>query len=505
MATLARVFHRFVPSGAIVLSVLSLAYFAMGIVRNRVFANTYGAGAELDAYNAAFRIPEIALDVLVAAGLTAPFVPIFSSLRRDREDDANDFGRTVLTGVVGVMGIASIVLFVAAPWLGERVGSSFDAATQDLYVQLMRINCVAQVMFAASIAIGEILVANRRFVFYALAPILYTTGIVLGTVLFAGTYGVIATAWGAVAGAAAHLGIRVAGSLRTSFRIRPMWRIHTPAVREFVRLMIPRMVSHPIEPLMFTYFTVLAASLGVGSVSSVNFAADYQVVPVSLIGISFSLAVFPTLSAAYAAGERATFSSLLRRNLAAIATLTILAAIALYVLSGTLVSVLLGGGKFDADDVTRTSAVVAAFALSVPFDALAYPLSRGLYATHDTIRQVAASFVGLGVVVVASQTAGGHGRDPRHPTRVRGRDGHQGPAAGVLPHAADARSVAGQISDALTVGTTMMYLPSRSGYRPSGRFHFRKFRTISLPSWKVPGGSDGPQMLESRGYQGSRM
>ena len=55
----------------------------MGIVRNRVFANTYGAGAELDAYNAAFRIPEIALDVLVAAGLTAPFVPIYSSLRHD--------------------------------------------------------------------------------------------------------------------------------------------------------------------------------------------------------------------------------------------------------------------------------------------------------------------------------------------------------------------------------------------------------------------------------------
>ena len=69
---------RFVPRGAIVLSVLSFAYFAMGIVRNRVFANTYGAGAELDAYNAAFRIPEIALDVLVAAGLTAPFVPIFT-------------------------------------------------------------------------------------------------------------------------------------------------------------------------------------------------------------------------------------------------------------------------------------------------------------------------------------------------------------------------------------------------------------------------------------------
>ena len=71
-------------------------------------------------------------------------------------------------------------------------------------------------------------------------------------------------------------------------------------------------------------------------------------------------------------------------------------------LSGTLVHVLLGGGKFTAEDVAVTSAVVAAFALSVPFDALAYPLSRGLYATHDTLRQVLASFAGLGAVVLAT-------------------------------------------------------------------------------------------------------
>jgi putative peptidoglycan lipid II flippase len=182
-----------------------------------------------------------------------------------------------------------------------------------------------------------------------------------------------------------------------------MLRVRTAAFREFIRLMIPRMVSHPIEPLMFTYFTVLAASITVGGVTAVNFAADYQVVPVSLIGISFSLAIFPTLSAAYADRDRGAFTSLLGRNLLVIGALTTLAAVALFVLSGTLVEVLLGGGAFDADDVAQTSAVVAAFALSVPFDALAYPLSRGLYATHDTIRQVAASFAGLGVVIVASQ------------------------------------------------------------------------------------------------------
>ena len=394
---------RVFPRGAILLSVLSLGYFATGIIRNRVFANTYGAGAELDAYNAAFRIPEIALDVLVAAGLTAPFVPIYSRLRHDDGDEpANDFGRTVLTGAVGLMAIASVGIFIAAPWLAGVIAEGFDPATQDLYVQLLRINCLAQVMFAASIALGEVLVAHRRFLFYALAPILYTTGIIVGTVLFAARFGIVASAWGAVAGAAAHLAIRAIGTSRTSFRIRPAFAIRTAAFREFLRLMVPRMFSVAIDPLTITYFTRVAAGLGVGAVSSLNFGLDYQVLPVSLIGVSFSLAVFPLLSAAYADADRSTFSAILGRNLMTIAVLTVLAAVALFVFSGTLVHVLLGGGKFTAEDVAATSSVVAAFALSVPFDALAYPLSRGLYATHDTLRQVLASFAGLGAVVAAT-------------------------------------------------------------------------------------------------------
>lgn len=398
-------FDRVFPRGAIVLSVLSLAYFAMGIIRNRVFANTYGAGAELDAYNAAFRIPEIALDVLVAAGLTAPFVPIYSSLRHDRGDEpANDFGRTVLTGALLIMMIASTGLFLLAPWLAGVVGAGFDPATRGLYIGLLRINCLAQILFAISMVLGEILVAHRRFAFYALAPILYTAGIIVATVLFSDRFGVAASAWGAVAGAVAHLAIRAIGTRRTSFRIRPAFAVRTDAFREFVRLMLPRMASVPIEPLTQTYFTIIAAGLGVGGVSSLNFALDYQALPVSLIGISFSLAIFPVLSAAFADRDGAGFRRVLVRNVATIAVLTTAAAVGLFVLSGTLVHLLLGGGKFGPEDVARTSAVVAVFAFSIPFDALAYPLSRGLYATHDTLRQVAASFAGLVTVIAVTQS-----------------------------------------------------------------------------------------------------
>ena len=191
--------------------------------------------------------------------------------------------------------------------------------------------------------------------------------------------------------------------------------------------MIPRMISHPIEPAIFTFFTALASTIAVGGVSSINFALDYQVVPVSLIGIAFSLAVFPTLSAAYAdRDQRRVPRRSSTRNVVTIGALTTLAAIALFIGSGILVEVLLGGGEFGPEDVARTSAIVAAFAISVPFDALAYPLSRGLYATHDTIRQVVASFAGFGVGARRLDSARAEPRAAGDPARIRARDGGQG-------------------------------------------------------------------------------
>lgn len=407
MTLLRRILDRVFPRGALILSVLSLGYFAMGVIRNKALASTFGAGAELDAYNAAFKIPEIALDVLVAGALTAPFVPIFNGLRQRDQAEAHDFARTVLTVAVLVMSLVILGLFLVAPATVDFVANGFDAPTRALYVDLFRLMCVTPVLFAASIAIGEVLVAHQRFLFYALAPILYTGGIVVGTVLFGHRYGIHATALGAVGGAVAHLAIRTIGLLRTPFRIRPRLHVRTPAFREFARLMIPRMVSQPIDPLTLTFFTNLAASIGVGAVSSFNFASDYQVVPVSLIGASFSLAVFPTLAAAFAAGDGVMFRRILGRNLVTIGGLTVLAAIALALAAHQLVELLLGGGAFGPSEVDRTATVLTAYALSIPLDSLSYPLARALYATHNTILQVVASIAGVITIVVVGSSLSG--------------------------------------------------------------------------------------------------
>ncbi len=392
------------PRGALILSALTFGGYAMGLVRDRMFARTFGAGPELDAYNAAFVLPELALDVLVAGGLVAPFVPLFVGLKSEADEDARAFGRTILTLAVTVMGVAGALLFVFAPQTVAVIAPGFADDQRALYTGLFRVMCVTSVIFAGSIVLGEILVAERRFVTYGLAPLLYNGGIVAGTALLADRIGIYAAAVGAVVGALAHLGIRLVGIRRTSFRPRPSFALRTRGVGAFIRLMIPKMVSHPIEPLTFLYFTALASTLLPGSVSSVSFARNFQSVPVSLIGASFAIAAFPALSLAAATGDRRGFGRVFGTNLATIGLLSTGAAVGLFLLGGLAIRILLGGGAFDEEDVARTTSVLAVFAISVPLESLTHLLSRGLYATRNTLLPTLASLAGFVTIVIVGQT-----------------------------------------------------------------------------------------------------
>jgi putative peptidoglycan lipid II flippase len=375
----------------------------MGLVRDRMFARTFGAGTELDAYNAAFVLPELLLDVLVEAGLAAPFIPIFLQLRsQDDGAEGDRFARTILTGAVTIMGIAAVLMFAFAEATTSFIAPGFAGAQRDLYVVLFRVMLVTPILFAASLTLGQVLLAEQRFFWYGIAPLLYNGGIIIGTIAFSDALGIYGPAIGAVIGATIHLGSRFIGLRGSAFRIGFEWHVRTPDVREFVRLMLPKMVSHPVEPMTFLFFTAVASTLTPGSVTAVSFARNFQSVPVSLVGIAFALAVFPALSVAHATGDRARFLRLLGTNALSITVITVAGAIALAVAGELAIRILLGGGAFDEEDVTLTAVTLAAFAVSIPFESLSHLLSRAIYATRHTILQVLASLAGLGITVAAT-------------------------------------------------------------------------------------------------------
>ena len=395
---------RFIPEGAALLSVLIFGSYLLGLVRDRIFARTFGAGPELDAYNAAFVLPELLLDVLVEAGLAAPFIPIFLKLRSEADGrEADRFARTILTGAVTIMGTAAIVLFLLAEQTTALIAPGFGPDQRALYVDLFRVMLVTPILFAASLTLGQVLLAEQRFFWYGIAPLLYNAGIIVGTVAFSDRLGIFGPAIGAVIGAVLHLASRFPGLRFSAFRIGLSSAFRMPAIRAFVRLMLPKSVSHPVEPLTFLFFTSVATTLAAGSVTAISFARNFQSVPVSLVGVAFALAVFPALSTAHAEGDRSRFKRLLRANLFSIGGLTLAAAIGLAVVGGLAIRVLLGGGAFDDEDVALTSSVLAAFAISIPFESLSHLLSRAIYATRHTLLQVLASLAGLGVTVLATQ------------------------------------------------------------------------------------------------------
>jgi putative peptidoglycan lipid II flippase len=395
------ILDRFVPAGGVLLSVLLFGSYVMGLLRDRIFARTFGAGAELDAYNAAFILPELTLDVLVASGLAAPFIPIFLQLRRDSDDAAIEFGQSIFTGALLVMGGAAVLLFAFAPQTASFIAPGFDAAQRDLYVNLFRLMLVTPILFAASLTLGEVLLAERRMLAYGSAPLLYNGGIIVGTLLLSAPFGIFGAAVGAVLGAALHLGIRVWGLRRSTYRVRLRFR-DSPSVRSFLRLMLPKMASHPVEPMTFLFFTAVATGLGAGSVSAVSFARNFQSVPVTVIGVALALAAFPALSAAWAAADRSRFLRELSRDLLTVTVLTGVAGVVLFVVAELVINVFLGGGAFDAEDVALTGGTLAAFAISVPFESLTHLLSRAIYATRHTMLQVLASLAAFAVTVAAT-------------------------------------------------------------------------------------------------------
>ena len=400
IATIRERLTAILPRGVILLSALTFVSYVMGLVRDRTFARTFGAGSELDVYNAALVLPELTLDVLVVAGLSSAFVPIFARIKHDGGDTTQDFARTVMTASVLIMLVVVGILFVLAPETVNIVAPGFDEAQRAEYTQLFRVMCVTAVIFAASFALGEMLVVRQRFLTYGLAPVMYNTGIVLGTVLLSPSLGIMGAAIGTVIGALMHLGVRAIEITRTDFRYRPSLALRTDGFRQYLRLAVPKAIAQPIEPLTFLFFTSVASTFAAGSISAVSFARNFQSVPVALIGVAFAVTAFPVMSAVAADGDRARFTRLVATNLVTITVLTLIAAVGLWLVGGFAVELFLGGEAFDAEDVQLTTMLLGAFALSVPLEAMTHLLSRALYSTNNTILPVIASVTALVVTVV---------------------------------------------------------------------------------------------------------
>lgn len=390
-------------AAAFIVGASSFASRLLGILRDRALAGTFGAGAQLDAYYAAFRLPDIAYNLVVLGAVSAGFIPVFTAwMEKDGKEEAMRLASRVLSAVGVVLSLCSLAIVACAPYIVPLLAPGFSGSELELTVNLTRVMALSPVLLGLSAVVGGVMQAMRRFVGFALAPVFYNLGIIGGTVFLSPVFGVYGAALGVVAGAFLHLLVQLSAAHDVSFW--PFVKPHfaDPGMRRILMLMGPRVAALGVSQASFTALIAIATMTETGAVAVFNLANNIQSFPLGLFGISFAIAAFPMLSRAAGSGDdsgyRTTLSAASRRILFFVLPSTAV----FFLLRAQIVRVILGQGVFSWEDTIRVADMLGIMALSLVAQSLVPLLVRALYARQDTWTPFRVSLVSESVTIVAA-------------------------------------------------------------------------------------------------------
>jgi len=391
-----------ITSAAIIIGGLSLISRFLGIFRDRILAGQFGAGDILDAYYAAFRLPDLVYNLLILGAVSAGLIPIFTSLlAKNHEQEAWKLINSILNLLSVLLLVVCGVLFISAPWLVPLITPGFPAEKMALVIGLSQIMFLSPFFLGLSAIFSSVLQSHRKFLIYSLAPIMYNLGIIFGAVYLVKPLGVYGLAWGVVIGALAHMLIQLIPIFSVGFKYRLDFNWRDQNVLKVVRMMVPRTISLAISQINFVIITIVASTLAAGSLAIFNLSNNLQNFPLGIFGVSLAVAALPVLSTLAAKQKIGDFISVLSSTLRQILFFIIPISVILYVLRAQIVRVILGSGNFNWYDTRLTAACLAIFCLGL-FAQGAYPLViRGFYALHNTKTPFYAGLMTMAVNIIA--------------------------------------------------------------------------------------------------------
>jgi putative peptidoglycan lipid II flippase len=379
----------------------------LGYVRVLIIGTTFGAGADLDAFFAAFRIPDLIFQLVAAGAVASALVPLIAGLLATGEQVR---AWRVVSTVANLMLVALVVLaavaFVVAEPLVAAITPGFDAAGLAKTVDLTRIMLVAPILLALGAVATSALNADRRFGASAVAPILYNLAIIGGAVLLSGPFGVTGLAIGVVVGSLGHLVVQLPALSRAGFRYVPRIDLSDEQARRALALMGPRVLGLGVTQITFVVMTSLASNLGAGAISAYTIAFALLQIPLGVIGIPLGIVIFPSLSREIAIGRTSNYVELLTRSLRILIFVMLPITALAMVLRLQIVELLLGYGRFDQAAVQLTADTLLLFMLGLTAHSAIGVLARAFYARQDTRTPVAAAILAvlvntsLGVLLV---------------------------------------------------------------------------------------------------------
>lgn len=385
---------RGLHEAAYLLAFSTLLAQVLALVRDRVLAHQFGAGETLDLFYAAFRVPDTLYALLASLFSVFVLVPFLDAAAARGQGAVRELLSDLFTVFsVGMLCIGGIV-WLGAPYLVTLLYGGFSPEAHETLVRFVRVLLLQPLFLGASNLLGAYVQMRGRFLVYAIAPLLYNVGIILGATVLYPLLGVTGLVWGVVLGALLHLGMQ--GSFIMYEHMVPRMRVPDLArVRAVVRVSVPRALTLVSQQLVLLALVALASVLAVGSVSSFSLAMNLQAVPLALVGASYSVAAFPPLVRAYRSAlpeYRTLLITAVRQIVFLAVPITVLAVL----LRVEIVQVALGSGAFDQSAVLLTAAVCGALVLSLAAQGVSLFLVRACYAAGETyaplVRSIASAF-----------------------------------------------------------------------------------------------------------------
>ena len=389
-----------------IMIVTLVASRVLGWLRLSVIGAHFGETPELDAFWAAFKIPDAIFGLVVAGALASAFIPVFTSyLAREREDEAWHVASSVMNAVLLLLVGFSIVMWIAAPYVVPTFVAPFHDPKQiALTVDLTRLMLLSPIFMGLSSLTTGILNSYRQFLSSATAPLVYNLVIILFTQFGYPFLGIHAVAIGVVVGALVMWLVQLPELTFRRTRYSFALDLSHSGVRDVLRLAGPRTLALGAVQIVFFVDTYLAVGMPEGSLTALVYANQLLLLPLGVFSIAISAAVFPTLSHYASLGQVGRMRDTVQQAIRWILFLTLPTAIVMIVLRRPIVNLLFQYGSFGPEARELTQAAFLFYSLGLAGHALVQILARVYFASRDTTTPLALTLISIGSNVVLSVT-----------------------------------------------------------------------------------------------------
>jgi len=364
----------------------------IGLVRERIFAHYFGNGDAADAFKAALKIPNLLQNLFGEGALSSSFIPVYASLLASGEkEEANRVARVIGSILALAMSVFVLMGVLSSPFLIDLIAPGFEGLKRESTIRMVRILFPGIGILVLSAWCLGVLNSHRKFFLPYAAPVLWNLAMI-GTLLRFGGKGMQLypfaeiVAWGSVAGSILQFGVQLPSVMGLAGRFRFQWDVASANIRAVIRNFIPGVAGRGVNQLSSYIDASFASYLPTGAVAALAYAQTIYLLPVSLFGMSISIAELPEMASHAGSTEDIAASLCKRLNEAMqrVAFFIIPSVAAFLALGDSIIALLYQTGEFTRNDGIYVWAVLAGSTIGLLASTLGRLYTSTYWALRDT-------------------------------------------------------------------------------------------------------------------------